>query len=263
MQRLLRLRQGNVSVAEYSINFRILAADGSWNKLALFACFHEGLRPEIQLELAYKDTGMILSSCISLAIKLDQHLCSQGRLGHANPPDNDKATRDLHCRTLQAHTLVRLSSHCLSPWTSVYRACPREREWWSANGLCLYCRELDHRHCPRRQVSHLTPPKDTQPFSILAQLHYKNLSLSVSSGLAGNFISQSVVSLLLVPVSKLPVPIRVSALDGCALAQFPIAHITYPILLTFPGHAEELQFYLRAPQSAPSRRVKDPMAKTS
>lgn len=45
-QKLLYLHQGSSSVEEY-----ILTSDSSWNKLALLACFREGLNAEIQLEL--------------------------------------------------------------------------------------------------------------------------------------------------------------------------------------------------------------------
>lgn len=49
--------------------------------------------PEIQLELTCKDTGLDLSSCISLDIKLDQHLCCQGQIIHAPTPGQEQSIR--------------------------------------------------------------------------------------------------------------------------------------------------------------------------
>lgn len=69
-QKLLRLRLGNASAVDYSIKFRILVTDSDWNKLALLACFRKDFSSDIQLELECKDTGMTLSLCISLVIKL-------------------------------------------------------------------------------------------------------------------------------------------------------------------------------------------------
>lgn len=46
-QQLLKLRQGNESAADYSIHFRILAADSGWNNEALIIVFCNGLTPAL------------------------------------------------------------------------------------------------------------------------------------------------------------------------------------------------------------------------
>lgn len=70
-QRLMRLRQGHRPVAEYTINFQVLAKESGWCVKALLARFRDGFQTEIQLELACKDVGTSLNDCITLAIKLD------------------------------------------------------------------------------------------------------------------------------------------------------------------------------------------------
>lgn len=50
-QRLLQLQQGAGSVADYAIEFRILAASSGWNNAALLPVFRRGLLEGLQLEL--------------------------------------------------------------------------------------------------------------------------------------------------------------------------------------------------------------------
>lgn len=189
--------------------------------------FREGLHPDIQLDLACKDTGLDLNLCISLTIKLDQHLRGQGWLTHIPPPGRRQSSRGrstpvtLCCRLgspePSAPVLMELGL-CLSA---------QERQRRLENGPCLYCCEAGHcqANCPQHRVSTFVCPKSSIQFCVASQLHYANHSLSVSplidSGSAGNFISQSIVSMLSVPVSKLPNPIKVKALDGLSLTQYP------------------------------------------
>lgn len=49
-KRLLALRQGSSSVADYAVNFRILAAESGWDKLALQGIFEQGLSEEMKDE---------------------------------------------------------------------------------------------------------------------------------------------------------------------------------------------------------------------
>lgn len=49
-KRLLALRQGSSSVADYAVNFRILATESGWDKLALQGIFAQGLSEEMKDE---------------------------------------------------------------------------------------------------------------------------------------------------------------------------------------------------------------------
>uniref|UniRef100_A0A667WXZ9 CCHC-type domain-containing protein n=1 Tax=Myripristis murdjan TaxID=586833 RepID=A0A667WXZ9_9TELE len=72
--RLLNLRQGNRSVADYSVDFWTLAVDAAWNGAALQAVFVKGLNEQIKDELAARDEPKDLTSLVSLAIRLDNRL---------------------------------------------------------------------------------------------------------------------------------------------------------------------------------------------
>lgn len=123
------------------------------------------------------------------------------------------------------------------------RLSARERQCQLDAGLCLYCGEAtpQFNNCPRRRVHTYTPT-----FCLKAELSYTNNYVSVSpfidSGLAGIFVTLSVVCSLQVLMSKLPVPA--------------------PLQLSFSGHTEELQFFC-TPQVVPSRRARAPLVALS
>lgn len=72
--RLLSLRQGNRSVADYSVDFWTYSADTHWNEEALRGVFIKGLCEQIRDELATRDEPVNLSSLVSLSIKIDKRL---------------------------------------------------------------------------------------------------------------------------------------------------------------------------------------------
>ncbi|KAF7640739.1 hypothetical protein LDENG_00018860, partial [Lucifuga dentata] len=78
-KRLLSLRQGSRSVAEYSIDFRVLAAESGWNEEALQGAYLQGLTEKIKDELAARDDTNSLDSLISLSIRLDNRLRERRR----------------------------------------------------------------------------------------------------------------------------------------------------------------------------------------
>ncbi|KAK3544439.1 hypothetical protein QTP86_012422 [Hemibagrus guttatus] len=81
---LMELRQGSDSAADYAIKFRILAAQSSWNDMALRAVFREGLSPVLQSILACQEDATSLSQYVATAIRLD-NLLRQHHAG-ARPP---------------------------------------------------------------------------------------------------------------------------------------------------------------------------------
>lgn len=62
-QRLLSLGQGSSPVAEYTVNFQILAAEIISNKSALIAIFCNGLNLATQTKFACRDEGNVLRTC--------------------------------------------------------------------------------------------------------------------------------------------------------------------------------------------------------
>lgn len=144
-QKLLHVHQGSSSVADYSIQFRILATDRGWNQPALLAQFRDGLNPMVQLKLTCKDMGLDHSACISMAIKLVQYPCGQGCVPQATSPGRRQSSRGPPVTTAlgrrtsspepDAHEPMALRSSSLSA-----------QEWRRRidNGLCLYCIEAGH-----------------------------------------------------------------------------------------------------------------------
>lgn len=78
-RRLLTLKQGSSSVAEFAIKFKILAAETGWGEAALHRVFAQGLAENIQDEIAARDDTSSLEELISLAIRLDNRLRERRR----------------------------------------------------------------------------------------------------------------------------------------------------------------------------------------
>lgn len=77
--RLFSLRQGSQSAANYSIDFRILAAETGWNEPVLVSFFKRGLSDRLVDELASRDEPDSLEELISLVIRLDNWLRERER----------------------------------------------------------------------------------------------------------------------------------------------------------------------------------------
>ncbi|KAK1789534.1 hypothetical protein P4O66_015448 [Electrophorus voltai] len=71
---LLRLRQGIRTVADYAMEFRMLAAGARWNEPTLVDAFVNGLRAYLQVELACKQEATSLNEVVRLAITYDRLL---------------------------------------------------------------------------------------------------------------------------------------------------------------------------------------------
>ncbi|MGL5802581.1 MAG: hypothetical protein ACRCX7_08325 [Cetobacterium sp.] len=73
-ERLCRLKQGAMTVTDYALQFRTLAAASGWNKQALITIYRQGLDPRIRLHLAaYKDS-IGLEKFIQLSIRFATHM---------------------------------------------------------------------------------------------------------------------------------------------------------------------------------------------
>uniref|UniRef100_A0A3B4YG34 CCHC-type domain-containing protein n=1 Tax=Seriola lalandi dorsalis TaxID=1841481 RepID=A0A3B4YG34_SERLL len=155
-------------VVDNAIEFRILAAESSWNPPALFDAFLEGLSKPLNNQLAPLDLPPDLDSLIDLAIKIDKRLSDQER--------ERSSTRSQ--RSLPLH-------QGRSP-VGRTRLTPEERQRRMRGGLCLYCGEQGHclASCPIRSpgrqrllVSHtviVTNPSRLQP---MVTLTFSSVSL--------------------------------------------------------------------------------------
>lgn len=75
-KRLFNIRQGTRSVADYSVEFRTLAADAGWNDQVRFL---NGLCEQLKDELTSHDESTNFDTIVSLAIRLDNRLCERCR----------------------------------------------------------------------------------------------------------------------------------------------------------------------------------------
>ncbi|KAK2880214.1 hypothetical protein Q8A73_022912 [Channa argus] len=77
--RLLSHRQGVRSVADFSVEFRVLATEAQWDDAALRAVFRHGLSDPVKDELTHRDPLHSLDELIELAIRLDNRIRERRR----------------------------------------------------------------------------------------------------------------------------------------------------------------------------------------
>lgn len=160
-KRMLTLHQGTKSVAEFSVDFRILAAEAGWDENALMTVFINGLSEQMKDELAVKDDFKDLDSLISAAIKLDNRMRERRR---------DRSRQQPGVRA-PVPMSSRVSSNTPLPLVSVQpplapqpvasdepmqldrtRLTPAERLRRIKSGECIYCGQIGHflASCPVR-----------------------------------------------------------------------------------------------------------------
>lgn len=149
-KRLMSIRQGNQSVAEFSVEFRTLAADSGWNSAALMDHFLHCLTDTLKDELATRDLPATLDSLIDLATRLDNRLrerTRERRNPHPGlsprwfPPSSPEPSPDF--LPVSAAEPMQVGRTHLTP---------TERQRRLQAGACLYCGEEGHFRaaCPVR-----------------------------------------------------------------------------------------------------------------
>ncbi len=68
-EQLYQLKQGAMSIKQYSLKFRTLAAASSWNKPSLITAYRQGFNTKLRLHLAAYDDTHGLERFIQLAIR--------------------------------------------------------------------------------------------------------------------------------------------------------------------------------------------------
>ncbi|KAK3568426.1 hypothetical protein QTP86_006935 [Hemibagrus guttatus] len=191
-EELYNLKQGKMSVNEYALQFRTLAAKSGWNEQALLTSYRQGLDPQVRLHLAAYEDSIGLERFIQLSIcfATRMQLCLEEHQGQA------QLTSTL-CRPGSvsppepAHEPMQLESSRLTP---------AERQRRLTQNLCLYCGAPGHviSACPirppRPMVSTIFPSiQKMKPLTTIGKLTAADVSIPVAalldSGSAGNFIS--------------------------------------------------------------------------
>lgn len=153
-KRLLTIRQGSRSVAEYSVDFRTLAAEAGWDDAALQTVFTNGLNEQLKDELVLRDDADSLDSIISIAIKLDNRLRERKRersnkpcpvnVSHSLPvPRSPPVPAASHHVGVTSEEPMQLGRASLTP---------AERHRRMMSGECIYCSQKGHfvSTCPLR-----------------------------------------------------------------------------------------------------------------
>lgn len=132
-KKLMSIRQGKGSVADYAISFRTLAAVSGWNDTALVSAFHHGLSDPIKDGLASIGCPTVLETLISHAIRLDNRIRERSR---------DPSFPYL---TASSWSSPNSASDCPEPMQiGRTRLTAAERERRRRDKCCLYCGKPDH-----------------------------------------------------------------------------------------------------------------------
>ncbi|KAK3519785.1 hypothetical protein QTP70_004948 [Hemibagrus guttatus] len=224
-ERLCRLKQGNMSVAEYALQYRTLAAASGWNEQALITTYRQGLDPRVRLHLAAYEDSMGLEKFIQLSIRFAtrMQLCLEEH--QSQPAATATAQSGPVSHPEPADDAMQLE---LSDVSSAERQWERQRRL--AQNRCFYCGSSGHfvAKCPLRPaqalVSMLFPTQNIRkPLSILVSLTTHDSCVSATalldSGSAGNFISGALCRQLQLPTATTPKVYQVHAVTGKPLRQ--------------------------------------------
>ncbi|KAK3535066.1 hypothetical protein QTP70_003030 [Hemibagrus guttatus] len=245
-ERLCRLKQGVMSISDYALQFRTLAAASGWKEQALITTYHQGLDPRIRLHLAAYEDSIGLEKFIQLSIRfttrmqlcLKEHqdqplfpttLCQPDPVSHPEP-----ASETMHLE----HSGVSATER------------KRERQRRLTQNPCFYCGRSGYyvAECPLRlaqsMVSVLLPVLNKmKPLTIVVNLVTTNLCLSANalldSGSAGNFISGTLCRQLRLKTTATPKVYQIHAVTRKPLRQ--VRHLAGPLHLQVRAlHTEEI-----------------------
>ncbi len=219
-ERLYQLKQGAMSIKQYSLQFRTLAAASSWNEPSLITAYRQGLNPKLRLHLAAYDRF------IQLAIR-----CSHRMLSCL--PDVSTAIAPPPNRQPEVHNPPEPMQ------TDSNRLTTSERQRRLTQHLCLYCGASGHMilvcplRPPRSLVSAIQPSiQRMNPLSTCTQLTVSKTVISVSALLdLGNFISGSLCRHLRLSTSTTEILYKVQSIMGKPLTRRHVRHSGGPLQL--------------------------------
>ncbi|KAL0193301.1 hypothetical protein M9458_011597, partial [Cirrhinus mrigala] len=239
-ERILTLRQGKTTAAEFTLTFRTLAAQTGWPDDPLKLHFRKGLSHDLQAELACRDEGKTLDELINLAIRIDNLIRSRKSSKDTPPQLPIPPFTPEHEAMQVAHT----------------RLIAEERDQHQQLNLFLYCGKPGHikTSCPSRPmqrtssvVSHYSNSSHTVKASVNIVFLDKQINTTalIDSGAAGNFMDLDFAKaqgLSLIPCTS---PLSVPALDGRPLGPGRVHYTTSDLHLTTGAlHTETIRFFL-------------------
>ncbi|KAK3561315.1 hypothetical protein QTP86_030620, partial [Hemibagrus guttatus] len=248
--RLLQLSQGLRLAAEYAIEFRTLAAQSGWNDVALKAVFQRSLNIELQAELACKGVDHSFSEYVTLAIQIDNLMCST----HARI--KSASMRNIPTQPLTPSSNSTPSVDPANPepmQLGATRLSPAERSRWLIHNLCFYYEGTGHRNsgCPlktrgsindnnRVSVDHLLRVNE----SLTTDHDSFDFTAPIDSGSALNLIHQDLIKTFNIPIQPCNSPLKVNAVNNKPIGD-GIRHQTLPMQLQVGlFHRETITFYV-------------------
>ncbi|KAL0194826.1 hypothetical protein M9458_008398, partial [Cirrhinus mrigala] len=243
-EELYHFHQNNLTVHEYSVRFRTLAAASGWNERALVTSFRQGLESNLRLMLALYDGTIGLERFIQLALR-----CSARVTAYSQHPTS---TTTLNPRPPEIHHPPEPSSEPMQ--LDNHRLTPRERQRRITMGLCLYCGQSDHfiKDCPRRPprpvVSTILPMHEnmypfTSPVTLTAPSVFITVAALIDSGSAGNFIAGHLARRLGIKTTPTELRYQVQSVTGKPLSDQDVQHRAGPVHLRVGQcHEEDIWF---------------------
>ncbi|ROL50090.1 Retrotransposon-derived protein PEG10 [Anabarilius grahami] len=231
-EKLYNLKQGAMSIYDYALQFRTLAAVCGWNEQALITTYRQGLEPRVRLQLAACEDTIGLEKFIQHSIRcatlmqacLQEHqdqflsIASLCRSEPVSSPEPANEPMDVeNSRLTSSERQRRLTLH-----------------------LCLYCGAPGHiiSACPirppRPMVSAIIPSlKKMKPLSTVVNLTAADVSITVvallDSGSAGNFISGALCRQLRLKTSPSPTVYQINSITGRPLSHKQVRRIGHSL----------------------------------
>ena len=156
-QGLMDLKQGGRSVADYSIDFRTIAADSGWNAPPLLAAFYHGLSDRIKDELAARDLPAGLDDLIALSIRIDGRLRERQRERRFSVVPQAPFHRSAESGRFPSEQVFGGSAEAPEPMQlGRARLSTEERQRRLQENRCLYCGQSGHfvTSCPVKEGAH-------------------------------------------------------------------------------------------------------------
>lgn len=156
-RKLLNLRQGRRSIADYLIDFRTAAAAAGWPDCALQAVYLQSLNETMKDQLAYRDEPATFEELASLTLRIDNRLRERergrGSVRRPLPPFAPVAVVPVASGSFtNALSPPREESAPEPMQRGRSRLSPEERERRICAHACFYCGESDHlvATCPKK-----------------------------------------------------------------------------------------------------------------
>ncbi|KAL0159647.1 hypothetical protein M9458_043372, partial [Cirrhinus mrigala] len=239
---LYHLKQSTMSIQEYSLKFRTLAAASGWNERSLLTTYRLDLEPKLRLQLAAHDDHQGLEKFIQHSIRCSDHMSSYQTETVAAIP--------ALLRSLEGMTPPEPASEPMILDSGKLSSTERQRRL--TRGLCMYCGTSGHLrlNCPSRLTCSWvsvvqSDAENLHPLTTKVQItstHSVSVTALLDSGSAGNFILGTLCRQLKLRTFTTSSKYQIHSITGELLSQRRIQHKCDAIILQVGlFHRESIQ----------------------